>query len=613
MLKTYLYASAALFVLPAVTAQASAQTGPADSAGQPQAATPAQDAPASDGDIVVTGIRQSLAKAAEIKRESVNVVDSIVAEDIGKLPDITTASALQRVPGVQVVVGGNNEIVGARIRGLDDIVSTLNGREIFTGVGRGFSFQDLPAEALAGVDVYKSNSAERIEGGVAGGVNLRLRRALDFKDLTIAGSARATYLQEAGSKNTINPAVSALLADRWNLGSGELAAMVGVSYQRNEYARPIAWNDWTRSTNAAPTSTTPNLHSPTGFAAGTEFGHYERPQANFSVEWAPDNSTKFYVEGLFAGYRGNVYQARPTFRAFTGTSFTATPGDTCEDFAVGPDGYFTSNVRSPTNPNGTGTIQQLCNATGYTSRNLEYYTATVANQARTDIYVIATGLNKEFGAVTWNTDVSYEQSINRNNSFRVDIGKRIAELVQVRDVNHEVVATTPGNPINDPAGLAFTNGMTEDINRSRGTLWSFMSDLKYDFDGGFIDYVQAGVRAARRKASFEQYLGGPPAPGGSFVTPLATAGLPSDILVQAPGVPQLNGGASYLQIDPEYLIQDKIKQQLRTLYRISPTPRRSIRPATMTRRNRITPASCRRGTRSRLPIRLPSMDSSARA
>src|SRR3546814_7107983 len=61
------------------------------------------------GDIVVTGIRQSLSRAAEIKRESTAVVDSIVAEDIGKLPDLTTASALQRVPGVQVVVGRSEE------------------------------------------------------------------------------------------------------------------------------------------------------------------------------------------------------------------------------------------------------------------------------------------------------------------------------------------------------------------------------------------------------------------------------------------------------------------------------------------------------------------------
>src|SRR3546814_19968053 len=96
-----------------------------------------------------------------------------------------------------------------------------------------------------------------------------------------------------------------------------------------------------------------------------------------------------------------------------------------------------------------------------------------------------------------------------------------------------------------------------------------MSDAKYDF-GGFLDYIQGGVRVAKRKAGFEQYLGGPPAPGGSFVTPLDGAGLPDDILSQAPGVPQMNGGASFLQLDPEYLTQESIKRQLRTLYGISP-------------------------------------------
>ena len=561
-MKVSLRASVALMALVSGAPMAIAQTAPAAD----PAAGEGQD---TSGDIVVTGIRQSLSRAAEIKRESTAVVDSIVAEDIGKLPDLTTASALQRVPGVQVVVGGNNEIVGARIRGLDDIVTTLNGREIFTGVGRGFSFQDLPAEALAGVDVYKSSSAERLEGGVAGGVNMRLRRALDFKELTIAGSARATYLQEAGSKNTINPALSMLVANRWDAGDGEIAAMVGISYQRNKYARPIAWNDWTRATSAGPAGSPQNLHAPTGFAAAIEFGKYERPQANFSLEWAPDTDTKIYVEGLFAGYRGDVYQARPTFRGFTGTSLEATAGDTCEDFAVGPDGYYSGNVLSPDNPTGTGTIRELCNATGYTARNLEYYTATVANKSRTDIYVVATGFNKEIGALTWNTDISYESSTNRNDSFRVDIGKRIDELVLVRDVNHEVEATMPGNPMNDPADLAFVNGMSENINRSRGTLWAVMSDAKYDFDG-VLDYVQAGVRVAKRKAAFEQYLGGPPAPGGSFVTPLDGAGLPSDILSQAPGVPQMNGGASFLQLDPDYLVQESIKRQLRTLYGISP-------------------------------------------
>ncbi|MGH8238476.1 MAG: TonB-dependent receptor plug domain-containing protein, partial [Steroidobacteraceae bacterium] len=133
-------------------------------------------------EVVVIGLRASLEAAAEIKKNADQVVDSIVADDIGKFPDNTTAAALQRVPGVQVVVGDNNEIVAPLIRGIGDILTTLDGREIFSGVGRGFAFQDLPAEALGGADVYKSNTANLIEGGVAGVINLKLHKPFDFAE-----------------------------------------------------------------------------------------------------------------------------------------------------------------------------------------------------------------------------------------------------------------------------------------------------------------------------------------------------------------------------------------------------------------------------------------------
>src|SRR3546814_1341547 len=96
-----------------------------------QAADPAQSDTLADADnqIVVTGIRRSLERAADIKRESVQVVDAIVAQDIGKLPDPTTAAALQRVPGVQVSTNRNNELGDVRVRGLPDVLTTVNGRE----------------------------------------------------------------------------------------------------------------------------------------------------------------------------------------------------------------------------------------------------------------------------------------------------------------------------------------------------------------------------------------------------------------------------------------------------------------------------------------------------
>jgi len=127
--------------------------------------TPAQSTAAQSGEtqqleeIVVVGLRASLEAAAAIKQNSDQVVDAIVADDIGKFPDNTTAAALQRVPGVQVTVNDNNEIANPIIRGLPDILTTLDGREIFTGVGRGFAFQDLPAEAIEEKDIGAPDEA----------------------------------------------------------------------------------------------------------------------------------------------------------------------------------------------------------------------------------------------------------------------------------------------------------------------------------------------------------------------------------------------------------------------------------------------------------------------
>src|SRR3546814_19599674 len=99
-----------------------AQTAPpAEASGADSAASEAQG-----GDIVVTGIRQSLSRAAENKRESTAVVDPIVAEDIGKLTDLTTASAPQRVPGGKVAVGGTTATVAAPTPGLADTVPPPN-------------------------------------------------------------------------------------------------------------------------------------------------------------------------------------------------------------------------------------------------------------------------------------------------------------------------------------------------------------------------------------------------------------------------------------------------------------------------------------------------------
>ena len=135
-------------------------------------------------EVVVTGVRESLQNALEIKRASLQVVDSIVAEDVGKLPDNNVADALARVTGIQIR-RDSGEANTVLIRGLPNISTLLNGREVFTTRDRFIRLADIPATMLQRVDVYKTNSADLIEGGIAGTIDVRTRHPFDDPGLHI--------------------------------------------------------------------------------------------------------------------------------------------------------------------------------------------------------------------------------------------------------------------------------------------------------------------------------------------------------------------------------------------------------------------------------------------
>ena len=138
--------------------------------------------------VVVSGIRASARSSVAIKRDSAEVVDSITAEDIGKLPDPNVAETLTLIPGVQGYrYGGEGASpVGAgsglTIRGLSgQTASQVNGRAFFTAGGREFNIEGAIPGMVAGIDVYKNPTAEHIEGGIGGLVNVRTRNPSDFK------------------------------------------------------------------------------------------------------------------------------------------------------------------------------------------------------------------------------------------------------------------------------------------------------------------------------------------------------------------------------------------------------------------------------------------------
>src|SRR5690606_13781325 len=173
-------------------------------------------------EIVVTGVRANLENAQDIKRNANTVVDSISANDIGSLPDRSVLEAMQRIPGVSIerFASSNDpdhfsvEGSTAVIRGMSATRSEFNGRDSFTAnSGRGLSFQDVPPELMGGVDIYKNQSADMIEGGIGGTVSLRTRKPFDSPGRVIAVSGDISYGDMAEEES---PTISALYRDRWD-------------------------------------------------------------------------------------------------------------------------------------------------------------------------------------------------------------------------------------------------------------------------------------------------------------------------------------------------------------------------------------------------------------
>ncbi len=172
--------------------------------------------------VVVTGMRASLESAMNIKKNSSVIVDSIVAEDIGKFPDLNVTESLQHITGIQVTrdLGEGGDIA---IRGLKQVQTTLNGQEIMTaGGGRTLNFQDVPAELVAGIDVYKTPMASQLEGGLGGLVDIRTARPFDFSSTQLRASFRLAYADLVGAAK---PQASAMYADHWDPSIGINASL----------------------------------------------------------------------------------------------------------------------------------------------------------------------------------------------------------------------------------------------------------------------------------------------------------------------------------------------------------------------------------------------------
>jgi TonB-dependent receptor len=196
-------------------------------------------------EIVVTGIRSSLTRSMDIKRESMGVVDAITAEDIGKFPDANLAESLQRITGVSIDrQRGEGSRVTVRGFGPEFNLVTINGRQMPThnGVTRSFDFADLASEGVAGVEVYKTGRADVPSGGIGSTINILTPEPLKGKE-TLSLAARAVMDTSTRTGDSVTPEVSGIYLDRFM--DDTLGIAITASHQvRNNGVNSAQVNGW---------------------------------------------------------------------------------------------------------------------------------------------------------------------------------------------------------------------------------------------------------------------------------------------------------------------------------------------------------------------------------
>jgi TonB-dependent receptor len=485
-----LLAGASLMSVAAVPTATLAQSAPA----------PAAEAPADESgeDLIVTGVRESLRSAQAIKRNSDQIVDSVSAQDIGKLPDVNTTEALQRVTGVQIqrrygegaTDFDHRTQPAIAVRGLTQVQNFLDGRAVYSASGgRAFDLEGIPPELLAGIDVYKNAPANIIEGGVGGAVNLRTRKPFDASGEVISATARGNYYDRVDKPGF---AVSGLYSNRYDTGIGEIGILLNAVYSKSQYrqdgllAGPFG-NAQPGTIAGAPA----NAKIPYGFEIYDDTGDRKRLGVAAAVQWQASDRVL-----VTAQYQGTKYWFNRTGAYYydynnlsdqfvNGTQVfwaaRALPGAT---FTFNDDGYATS-----------GTLARQTFETGRFDQELwsasQNYTFNVAWEVTDRAKV--------------NLDVQYLKSYynaDRNGhvlSLYTASGQTALTTPHATNVVFDLRGKYPRWDVTDPSLLNnpanyTTPYIADSLQRNDADTLALAYDIEYEVEGGFLKKLRGGAR-----------------------------------------------------------------------------------------------------------------------
>ncbi|MFL6699089.1 MAG: TonB-dependent receptor [Vitreoscilla sp.] len=421
--------------------------------------------------VVVIGVRASADAARNLKRGRDELSDSIVAGDIDKLPDTSVAEALQRITGVQIG-RDRGEGSGVVVRGLTQVETTMDGREVFTaGAGRTLDFTAMPSELVNGIDVIKTASADRIEGGIAGQVDLRTRRPFDFPQDTIGATVRAVHSTLARDTST---QFSLLATKRLTIaGGGDIGLLAAFAHQ------PRPWREDQKSVGT-PTSRIDlvpgtTVVAPGGTSETTSVGHRDRTAAQFALQWRPDRTWELYAQASDA----RLITTQDSYQVNVGSSSTFDPSSV----ALFP---------------GTHDVERV------TWTNAPISVLSFARDTSERTRMAAVGGQWTGERMTVRADVSRTTSTSSLFFSGPFFGGTAARFTQ--DLSTSVPSSSvAGTDLLSPASFAYT-GIAYRIQPFGGSLDAARLDIEHRTDLGWVRALSVGMRFASRVASNESGL-----------------------------------------------------------------------------------------------------------
>ncbi|VUD64992.1 Colicin I receptor [Thalassocella blandensis] len=257
-------------------------------------------------ELIVTGIRGSLQRSLDIKRDASGVVDAISSEDIGKFPDTNLAESLQRITGVSIDrSGGEGQYITVRGFGPNFNTVLINGRQIASeNRDRAFSFDTLASEMVKSIEVKKTSSAAVQSGGVGATVDIITARPFDFDGIKTSGSIKSVY-DENSEENT--PQVSGLVS----YSNGSFGVLGAISYQERETRLNQAQIDgWLENVDipdaelngGAGLDEGLTLFSPRNYDHKVTFEERKRTNANLVLQFAPSDELTLTGDVLYSDF-----------------------------------------------------------------------------------------------------------------------------------------------------------------------------------------------------------------------------------------------------------------------------------------------------------------------